>query len=513
MSVREKCSNPSGQKVKYDFRVNLFSIFIDNLNHTVDSATLWGVFKEFGRVRDVFVPTKFGFRKSGFAFSRFDSLEEAILIDKKANGMHVLGWHIVAKVANFGWSKRRSLSYGRKSQSFDERIGIEGLRREGFQSGYFADVVRGNHKGIKSLVVRKEEEMLTMKWSSQEMDHVWIKRCAVGILKQFSDVSSVNQRLWCRGFKFSSAYIGDKSILWSTKGDEWWPKDASGDRVIVAKSGSVGAAKMRVADVSVRIDDLWSNGLNGEVAGSCVGKVGEPSDIGKASNIRCLDRKDSKLVLQESESLGKGVIKEKGCLDSQNSESTCSSVIKESNEVSKIGKVRVVNASCGRGVCTKVRVGRLAESGDGTVLGGKAVLRGSSDGKRGKGIVKGGVSSKSIRIFGSNDGSDGGVSVSGDQINFEKGKGLLGPCLSPMGSDLGGPDINLFVDLGIWNLFFGRGRGRWGKLLLLRVLSIEGREKMIFPSRIHRMKTRSGVRDFNFDGVEEELVDRIAKGK
>ncbi|KAK3206773.1 hypothetical protein Dsin_020819 [Dipteronia sinensis] len=166
MSVIEKCSNPSGQKVKYDFRVNLFSIFVDNLNHTGDSATLWGVFKEFRRVRDVFVLTKFGFRKSGFAFSRFDSLEEAILIAKKANGMHVFGWHIVAKVANFGWTKRRSLSYGRKSQSFDERIGIEGLRREGFQSGYFADVVRGNHKGIKSLVVRKEEEMLTMKWSS-----------------------------------------------------------------------------------------------------------------------------------------------------------------------------------------------------------------------------------------------------------------------------------------------------------------------------------------------------------
>ncbi|KAK3218697.1 hypothetical protein Dsin_012667 [Dipteronia sinensis] len=56
--------------------------------------------------------------------------------------------------------------------------------------------------------------MRTMNWSSQEIDQVWIKRCAVGILKHFSDVSSVNKRLRCRGFKFTSAYIVDKSILW-----------------------------------------------------------------------------------------------------------------------------------------------------------------------------------------------------------------------------------------------------------------------------------------------------------
>jgi hypothetical protein len=38
----------------------MFSIFVDNLNPVVDSARLWGMFKPFGKVRDVFSFSKEG---------------------------------------------------------------------------------------------------------------------------------------------------------------------------------------------------------------------------------------------------------------------------------------------------------------------------------------------------------------------------------------------------------------------------------------------------------------------
>ena len=41
-----------------DFRDNLVFIFIDNLYPKVDVACLWGVFKVFGRVRDVFLSSQ-----------------------------------------------------------------------------------------------------------------------------------------------------------------------------------------------------------------------------------------------------------------------------------------------------------------------------------------------------------------------------------------------------------------------------------------------------------------------
>ena len=69
--------------------------------------------------------------------------------------------------------------------------------------------------------------------------------------------------------------------------------------------------------------------------------------------------------------------------------------------------------------------------------------------------------SKSIRVFGSDDGISGGVLVSGDQtvyVNFDKDKGLLGSGLCPTGGDLGGLAIDLYVDLGELEPFFRNGK-------------------------------------------------------
>ncbi|KAI9193893.1 hypothetical protein LWI28_001087 [Acer negundo] len=67
---------------------------------------------------------------------------------------------------------------------------------------------------------------------------------------------------------------------------------------------------------------------------------------------------------------------------------------------------------------------------------------------------------KSIRVFGSNNGSSRGVVVSSDQvvfINFDKGNSLLRSDLNPMGSDFGGPAIDLYVDLGDLEHFYQKG--------------------------------------------------------
>ena len=66
--------------------------------------------------------------------------------------------------------------------------------------------------------------------------------------------------------------------------------------------------------------------------------------------------------------------------------------------------------------------------------------------------------SKSIRVFGSQDGSSGGVTVLGDQvvfINFDKDRGVLGSGLNSVGI---GPAIDLFVDLGDLEPFFSEGK-------------------------------------------------------
>ena len=60
-----------------DFKESLVSVFLGNLNPVVDSVGLWGMFKPFGKVRDVFLSSKKRFQRSCFAFIRFDTVEEA----------------------------------------------------------------------------------------------------------------------------------------------------------------------------------------------------------------------------------------------------------------------------------------------------------------------------------------------------------------------------------------------------------------------------------------------------
>ncbi|KAK2653360.1 hypothetical protein Ddye_013216 [Dipteronia dyeriana] len=89
-------------------REGLVSIFIDNLNQCLDSFDLWGMFKSFGKVKDVFLSSKKSSQKVCFGFIRFETIKEASKVVKIVDGMLIFGWLIHAKVASFVWKSRRS---------------------------------------------------------------------------------------------------------------------------------------------------------------------------------------------------------------------------------------------------------------------------------------------------------------------------------------------------------------------------------------------------------------------
>ncbi|KAI9194362.1 hypothetical protein LWI28_005364 [Acer negundo] len=103
--VRERFSVRAG--VKRDFRTNLVSTFVDNLNSEVDLRSLWGIFKQFGVVRDIYLSPKSRFKRSSFAFVRFASKEEAVRFVGLTDSMLVYGWRISLKISSVDW---RSMS-------------------------------------------------------------------------------------------------------------------------------------------------------------------------------------------------------------------------------------------------------------------------------------------------------------------------------------------------------------------------------------------------------------------
>jgi hypothetical protein len=90
-------------------------VFIDYLNPKVEMGCLCGVFKVFGRVKDVYLSSKKSMMISSFGFIHFEMQEEAKRVAIKVNGMHNFGLPIVSKIASFGWNNRRYVygsSYG-----------------------------------------------------------------------------------------------------------------------------------------------------------------------------------------------------------------------------------------------------------------------------------------------------------------------------------------------------------------------------------------------------------------
>ncbi|KAK3225668.1 hypothetical protein Dsin_005530 [Dipteronia sinensis] len=217
-SLRHRSTNSNR-----DIREGLISIFVDNLNHGVDQAKLWGIFKQFGMVRDMFLSSKNSMRRSAFAFIRFASMAEATKVARLTDGMHIYGWPITSKIVVSGWNNRRTgpINYGGKESrgkmkasrnEFKRESGTDqgGDRRDKKRS--YVEVVMGNDRKKDT---REKERMVKkdkMFWDGSKTEARWLEKCAVRVRRSFNDVSTVNDRLTNEGLYFSSSYLGNKLI-------------------------------------------------------------------------------------------------------------------------------------------------------------------------------------------------------------------------------------------------------------------------------------------------------------
>ncbi|KAK3184464.1 hypothetical protein Dsin_031750 [Dipteronia sinensis] len=188
--VRERGSERSSLGGRRDFRGRMFSIFVDNLNPIVDHVGLWGIFKPFGRVRDVFLSSKSSSRKSNFAFIRFESIEEVVKVASLTNEMHVYGWPILSKVASVGWDKRNQPQERQGQHEALKRSTAEGYNfRKGEdiddefnQKRSFRAVLVGDYGKFTQQPESIKNKALTMILSSEGFEEEWLNKCAVGSL-------------------------------------------------------------------------------------------------------------------------------------------------------------------------------------------------------------------------------------------------------------------------------------------------------------------------------------------
>ena len=125
-------------------------------------------------------------------------------------------------MASFGWnSKRFSCSKQNGGKEFE--ILPKMCIGEDWDSSYRAylggngtsiEVVKDNQICTVNEELAETEKVWEMAWNNKDNEDEWLSKCAIGVLKEFANVSSVNHRLSSRGISFSSKYLGDKCILW-----------------------------------------------------------------------------------------------------------------------------------------------------------------------------------------------------------------------------------------------------------------------------------------------------------
>ncbi|KAK1577531.1 hypothetical protein Q3G72_022564 [Acer saccharum] len=131
------------------------------------------------------------------------------------NGVLLDGWPIRVHVVIFGWNSRKPLM---SNQNDKHGAGGNKLVRDehdverSFEVDYegnisFVEVVSRNQRcSVKDNNV-VGQEVLEMAWNCHNNEDGWLSRCVVGILKDFSSISSVNLRLRSKAFTFSSMYL------------------------------------------------------------------------------------------------------------------------------------------------------------------------------------------------------------------------------------------------------------------------------------------------------------------
>ncbi|KAI9185659.1 hypothetical protein LWI28_009261 [Acer negundo] len=132
--------------------------------------------------------------------------------------MHIYGWPVKVSEAQYGWKSR-------KSECVKETKNLKakkGYHREDYwakgnmrDSRSFVDVVKDYRTKDDQKEDAFSEEEETMYLDRNIVDREWLKICAIGVLKEFSNFSSVKKKLIDRGFKFTMKYLGGKFVLWN----------------------------------------------------------------------------------------------------------------------------------------------------------------------------------------------------------------------------------------------------------------------------------------------------------
>ncbi|XP_028107657.1 serine/arginine-rich splicing factor SC35-like [Camellia sinensis] len=158
---RRKVGNQDG----YCKKTKVVTIFVDNIPESMDTKGLFNLFREFGVVKDAFIPRKrrrvLGFR---FGFVRYDCEVAAKMAILKADSLWCDNKALKVKRAEFqnphapGHQEKRILNRGDDGRLMHQRPQRQQWQDIGVKQSYTEALVRRGASESEKVVIRAYEE-------------------------------------------------------------------------------------------------------------------------------------------------------------------------------------------------------------------------------------------------------------------------------------------------------------------------------------------------------------------
>ncbi|XVF77530.1 hypothetical protein PTKIN_Ptkin14bG0052100 [Pterospermum kingtungense] len=243
-SLRVRSSSSSrGAK---DWRDSLFTVFIDRLSIRVSRSILWELFNHYGKVVDVFLPSKYShqFKRIRFTFVRYKLEAEMHRAIQMANGTVVDGFCVTVKKASIGWGERSR--YGSFRDHIKKKSSSMQLTKQGYEvvidNHTYKEVLAGStsqkpqgmkepvhiiDEGLREVVLMQKHQKLAEERAALEKvggdvtfnlfipsnNLEWLHLCAIGTLKEGCDCDTISKGLREVGYKAQVCPMGGLSVL------------------------------------------------------------------------------------------------------------------------------------------------------------------------------------------------------------------------------------------------------------------------------------------------------------
>ncbi|KAH1192341.1 Coiled-coil domain-containing protein SCD2 [Glycine max] len=218
---QSKYSEPGGHSKYYshNWRSNpdITSFYFTHFPDEANEALLWGYFKKWGDVREVYIAKRLNKEGRRYGFVRFKGVSDVKGLETRLDNIFINDCKLFVNLPRF---ERGLQKVDSKNKSF---IGRKPIDRPSKHGGVFtglpprtyADVTaNGAHTGDTN---REEETTTTICIKPEEGRGYWCTKAWVGNLKEVMEVGSLEDRIvWELGYNIRSIYLGDDMV---------WDKD------------------------------------------------------------------------------------------------------------------------------------------------------------------------------------------------------------------------------------------------------------------------------------------------